>query len=137
MASVDLYNTSAFLKLAGDAGKAGLTAAAITLTRQIKRTVNLGGPGAPSKPGEPPHKQTALLYNSWQPEAAKGEVLGEMTSRAFTHNPYAAFLEFGTSKMAPRPYVQRSIRDSATANQRAFNAAFTRVFNATVPGGVR
>ena len=55
----------------------------------------------PSKPGEPPKADTHLLSDNIevvQPAPLRVEV----SSNA----PYAADLEFGTSKMAERPYMR-------------------------------
>lgn len=62
---------------------------------------SISGPGhIPSNPGEPPNADTRLLDTSIHTVAVgKGRVNVESTA------PYAAALEFGTSKMAARPYM--------------------------------
>lgn len=62
---------------------------------------SVSGPGhIPSNPGEPPNADTRLLDTSIHTVAVgKGRVNVESTA------PYAADLEFGTSKMAARPYM--------------------------------
>lgn len=62
---------------------------------------SVSGPGhIPSLPYEPPNADTRLLDTSIHTVAVgKGRVNVESTA------PYAAALEFGTSKMAARPYM--------------------------------
>lgn len=62
----------------------------------------------PSLPGEPPNEDTGTLRTNIETtQVAPLKV--EVSSNA----PYAAFLEFGTSRMAERPYMR-----PATATQR-------------------
>lgn len=59
----------------------------------------------PSKPGEPPHIDTGGLRKSifW-------ELLEDgLSVRVGTTVDYGLFLEEGTSKMAPRPYLRPSL----------------------------
>ena len=57
-----------------------------------------------SAPGQPPATDTGQLVRSiqWNVEGTEGEVVGVIRASA----PYAAMLEFGTSNIAPRPYMQ-------------------------------
>lgn len=59
----------------------------------------------PSRPGEPPHKQTGRLLASiaW-------EVAG-LTGRVGTNVKYGRFLELGTRHMAARPWLRRALRE--------------------------
>lgn len=84
-------------------GKA-LFAAGEFLTTEAQRSISEGavsGKGhVPSRPGEPPNQDTGVLANNIevvQISPAKVEV----SSNA----PYSAPLEFGTSKMAARPFM--------------------------------
>ncbi len=55
----------------------------------------------PSRPGEPPSNDTAVLHNNI--ETVQVEVLEvEVSSNA----PYGAALEYGTSSMAARPFMR-------------------------------
>ena len=57
-----------------------------------------------SAAGEPPATDTGQLVRSitMSVEGTEGEVVGVIRASA----PYAAMLEFGTSNIAPRPYMQ-------------------------------
>lgn len=67
-----------------------------------------GAGHVPSKPGEPPNFDSGVLSNNI--ETVQVEPLKvEVSSNA----PYAAALEFGTSRMAERPYLR-----PATARKR-------------------
>lgn len=58
----------------------------------------------PSRPGEPPNNDTRRLHDNI--ETVQVEPLKvEVSSNA----PYAAVLEFGTSKMAERPYMRPAV----------------------------
>lgn len=60
----------------------------------------------PSKPGEPPNRDTGTLQAGFETRQT-GPTSAEFSSNA----PYARALEFGTSKMAARPHI-RTARDS-------------------------
>lgn len=64
-----------------------------------------GAGHVPSKPGEPPNRDTGFLQSNLK-TALTGPISAEVQSNA----PYAGALEFGTSKMAARPYM-RPARD--------------------------
>ena len=62
-----------------------------------------GAGHVPSAPGQPPNADTRLLDGSIETEVqAQMPPTVTVTSKA----PYAAALEFGTSKMAARPYMR-------------------------------
>lgn len=63
----------------------------------------------PSKPGEPPNQDTGVLSGNIE-TVQKGPLLVEVSSNA----PYSTPLEFGTSKMAARPFM-RPARDKKRA----------------------
>ncbi|WP_333605978.1 HK97-gp10 family putative phage morphogenesis protein [Novosphingobium sp.] len=57
----------------------------------------------PSKPGDPPNNDTHFLHDGIIVEQAKDDPLAvDVKSTA----PYSAALEFGTSKMAERPFMR-------------------------------
>lgn len=63
----------------------------------------------PSKPGEPPNQDTGVLASNIE-TVQISPLLVEVSSNA----PYSAPLEFGTSKMAARPFM-RPARDKMRA----------------------
>jgi phage gpG-like protein len=73
----------------------------------IKKDINIRGT-IPSLPGEPPHKVTGNLYSNVYSRAEK---TGNMTITGIIGDTaeYAAYLEYGTSRMAPRPYFRINI----------------------------
>ena len=124
-----------FGKLQGDAELAaanGLRDAAIWLTGEIKRDLSKPGPSPrntrpserkkrrararaanvelrASKPGEPPRRRTGTLGASITNEADKGGLI----QRVGTAFKYGFWLEWGTKKLAPRPYLRPAITKNA------------------------
>lgn len=98
-----------------------LSAAAIVVAAHAKRLVSEAGTGQgrsaktgkfarvyganPSRPGDPPHKQTGRLRASiaW-------ELVGAV-ARVGTNLPYGRWLEHGTRKMAARPWLRRALSE--------------------------
>lgn len=58
----------------------------------------------PSSPGEPPNQDTGVLANNIETVLVE-PLKVEVSSNA----PYAAALEYGTSKMAERPYMRPAV----------------------------
>lgn len=58
----------------------------------------------PSRPGEPPNQDTGVLANNIETMLV-APLRVEVSSSA----PYAAALEYGTSKMAERPYMRPAV----------------------------
>jgi HK97 gp10 family phage protein len=61
----------------------------------------------PSKPGEPPNNDTRVLHDNI--EVVQASPLRVIVS---SNAPYAAALEFGTSKMAARPYFRPAMQET-------------------------
>ena len=87
--------------------KRRLSRAAIEVSRHAKEIVSVAGP-RPSRPGQPPHKQTGRLRASiaW-------EMVGDDKARVGTNVKYGRYLELGTRRMAVRPWLVRSFTDMA------------------------
>lgn len=76
-----------------------------------------GASHTPSSPGQPPNADTHLLDRS-----IETNVVGELRVEVSANAPYAAALEFGTSKVAERPFMRPAAarkRKEATALVRA------------------
>lgn len=65
----------------------------------------------PSLPGNPPAPDTGNLRNSirWEVSSEKEIVTGRVGSTQ-KEPPYGAYLEFGTSVIAPRPWLRPAMR---------------------------
>lgn len=78
-----------------------LRAADRVRTEYIDRVNEGGAPGkvhVPSLPGQPPNTDTGRLVGS-----AGSAIIGRNKTETYVEAQYAAHLEFGTDKMAPRP----------------------------------
>jgi len=93
-----------------------LTACAIVVSGHAKKLISVAGTGAgpgqkrrygsdPSKPGEPPRKQTGHLRRSVAWERAG------LVARVGTNVRYGRWLELGTRKMAARPWLRRALAE--------------------------
>lgn len=97
--------------------RAAVAESAIILQRDMKVTLSQPGRGIKhpgnrypsSAPGDPPAVQTGHLRRSVQVDLSR---LNEANPRARvgTNIPYGAELEFGTRKVAPRPWARPSAR---------------------------
>ena len=88
-----------------------LHAATIAIQNEAKRLLSTAGRGVPSAPGEPPRKQTG--YG----RASVNRVVDEtrLRGRVGTSTRYMAWLERGTTRIAPRPWL----RPAAARTRRA------------------
>ncbi len=78
--------------------KAGQLVRAMALDGQ--RDVQQSFGTSPSAPGDPPGADTGTLKNS-----IRVKPLGPLSQRIVTGVDYDAHLEFGTTRMRPRPYM--------------------------------
>lgn len=62
-----------------------------------------------SRPGDPPNTDTGRLVQSIKFEINDGG----MTARVGTNLKYGAYLEFGTTTMAARPWLQPAVSEAA------------------------
>ena len=97
-----------------------------TIRAEAHRLVSAGSVSGkfhvPSRPGEPPNRDTGVLQANFV-VIRTGPLSAQFRSEA----PYAAALEWGTSKMAARPYV-RTARDNKLDEIRARFAAQMTAF---------
>ena len=85
----------------------GLLELAARFTETVQASISESSP-PPSEPGEPPHLRTGALRRSVQiVKAEPDEVTVEVSA------PYGAHLEFGTSRMEPRPFVSPALNAAA------------------------
>lgn len=76
-----------------------LRRAAIHCSNEIKKTLNESSYPPASSPNDPPAVRTGILKNSVQWTVDDTALVARIGSNL----EYARFLEFGTSKMEPRP----------------------------------
>lgn len=118
----------AVVREVGKALFAGAEAIAVEAQQSITRGSISGKNHVPSKPGEPPNNDSGVLAGNI--EAALVEPLkAEVSSNA----PYSVPLEYGTSKMAARPFM-RPARDAKRREvtalvQKAVNRALRSQFS--------
>lgn len=86
---------------------------AVTFLRdEVKRSINVGNPTGrePSAPGEPPRKVSTRLFQSIAKAVVRTprEVIGAYGSNV----EYAIYLELGTKRMLPRPYLRPALHNN-------------------------
>jgi HK97 gp10 family phage protein len=84
----------------------------------VQIRLNIGQQGLPhSKPGEYPRRLTGYLARAIDVEYDESN----LSARVFVRNeqaPYWKFLEYGTSRMAPRQFMQRTFREMKPRTRR-------------------
>ena len=70
----------------------------------------------PSKPGEPPKKVSGHLRINIKKDMDRARI----EARVGTNVPYGKWLELGTRKMAPRPWIRAALVRNAAEIQRRF-----------------
>jgi HK97 gp10 family phage protein len=84
----------------------------------------------PSKPGQPPNQDTGVLADNIETVLVE-PLKVEVSSNA----PYAAALEYGTARMAPRPYMAPAVEKSRKEVTELVRGAVSIVIKRA--GGVR
>lgn len=87
----------------------GVRGAGGQIVRAVKRTKKTVYGAFPSSPGQPPRKQTGHLRRSVAWEIVFGGL--SLVARVGTNIRYGRWLELGTSKMLPRPWLVRAFRE--------------------------
>ena len=80
-----------------------------------------------SAPGEPPARRTGNLRLHWNGEVKGGAASAGGTSITVeleSQEHYAGYLENGTSKMAPRPFVDKIKEKAAPEIKRIFSEPY-------------
>ena len=115
----------------------GLSAAAITFQGELKKMLSQAGSGKWYKgnrarssnegpPGEPPVSQMGELRRRIQVDLRK---LRKLLARVGTNVKYAPWLELGTSRMRPRPYMKPTMR--------LMRARFRRIMDKWIQAAIR
>lgn len=76
----------------------------------------------PSQPGEPPNRDTGVLQAN-----LKAELVAPLEAQVTSEAPYAAALEFGTSRMEARPYMRPARDKKAPEIQRLFETEIDKL----------
>lgn len=76
----------------------------------------------PSQPGEPPNRDTGVLQAN-----LKAELVAPLEAQVTSEAPYAAALEFGTSRMEARPYLRPARDKKAPEIQRLFETEIDKL----------
>lgn len=74
-----------------------------------------------SAPGEPPASDTGRLVNSIKSDFGKLE--SQLTGTVVAGTSYAAYLEFGTSRMEPRPFMRPALANKKSEVEGVITAA--------------
>ena len=118
-------NQSKADKLSGDAIERGIRRATIAAENAVFDDLSQPGRGNPrrdgsraSAPGDPPATDTGRLRGSLASEVSRrgGETIGTVSA----NTEYAAHLEFGTERMAARPFMSRLLKEHVERIKRAF-----------------
>lgn len=78
------------------------------VVRVARKLVNVQGPPR-SQSGSPPHRDHSLLYLSIDTEPVDRQ---DLSIKAGSGIRYALYLELGTSKMLPRPWLQPALAEA-------------------------
>lgn len=82
----------------------------------------------PSAPGNPPAPDTGNLRNSINYEIQKDEyTVTGIVGTTQKNPPYGRFLEYGTSKMAPRPWLRPAMRKNNEFIRKSISETIKRV----------
>lgn len=76
----------------------------------------------PSQPGEPPNRDTGVLQAH-----LRAELVAPLEAQVTSEAPYAAALEFGTSRMEARPYLRPARDAKAPEIQRLFEVEIDKL----------
>jgi len=121
---IDWYSQTVLFAAFDEIFKA-ITKASIYVQGHIKRKIGKGGgkPHRPSRPFEPPRRDTGVLASSINYEVVieKNKIHGyvgvdekHLKSKSTTLVDYGLVLELGRKNMQPRPYLVPSLKECKT-----------------------
>ena len=87
------------------------------MVRAVKRTRKTFYGAFPSRPGEPPRKQTGRLRGS-----VAWELISGLAARVGTNVKYGRYLQLGTSRMGKRPWLDVALKRSVPQITSIMNA---------------
>ena len=131
--NLDAFNKKLNKKLKDNKVKTYVTRASLMVQNTAKESITKGGTGIlyqkyeprsshrASAPNEPPASDTGFLVSQITmnvDKKADGSVVGQIISAA----PYSAHLEFGTTQMEARPFMQPALEQ----NRRKIHAMFKK-----------
>jgi HK97 gp10 family phage protein len=129
---VVVSRTAEYLDVATNEIEKAIAAGAIAIQREAKRLVNQNAgptktaPRRPSSaPGQPPHKRTGTLGRSIDSETIRR--FPNFTGRIGTNINYGRWLELGTRRMKPRPYLRPALDAKRAAVIQAIRRAGIRM----------
>lgn len=103
----------------------GMERAAANVKRAMRRRLNIPYPPA-SRPGQSPRRRTGRLRNSiqfWINRKTLEVFIGPDATA-----PYGFWLEYGTSKMEPRPFMFRALQEEAKRSLNTMHRAAAAAF---------
>lgn len=107
-------NAYAALKSAGDPKRmaAALYKVGQNIELDAERSITQGSVSGtnhvPSAPGEPPNADTRFLDSNIE-TTIEAQTQSDIRVHVTSHAPYSAALEYGTSKMAERPFMRPAV----------------------------